>query len=588
MFSNIIENEYNTYLSKVKINSIKDSWVISNLPNLYNFILDKAGESISEKIYLLSNKIGECLTCKTKTKFLSISRGYRQYCSKSCSNSDVNLIEKKLINYKKNNLNKYGVENTSELDYIKNKISLSKLSLDYNEIDIKSKKTFMDKYGVDNISKLNIIKDRKKKTTLENYGVQNPFQSEEIKSKIKNSNLIKYGFDHPMKSDDIINKYKETSLHKWGVDNYTKTDEYKKIMFDKYHNCNIKTNLNSDINYIKYIGFGKYEMRCDCDKEHSYITNSHLFHARKGINNKQCTVCYKVEDNQSFKETEIFEFIRSIYNGEIIRSYRDGLEIDIYLPELKIGFEFNGLYWHSELFKQKNYHLDKLNHFKKRDIRIIYIWEDDWSFKCDIIKSQIKNWIGISDNKIFARKCKIEEIRDVKLVKSFLNESHIQGYVSSSLKIGLFYEGELVSLMTFDHFEGRKKMKDNEWNLSRFCNKLNINVIGGASKLLNYFIKLKKPTRIISFADKSWSNGSLYFKLGFELLSTSYPNYSYFIDKKRVNKQRYKKSNLVKIGYDKSLSESKIMEDEFGSYKIFDCGQLKFVLHISQTFNLIN
>lgn len=575
-----IEKEYNTYLSKVKINSIKDSWVISNLPNLYNFILDKDGESISEKIYLLDNTSVECLVCKNKTKFLSMSRGYRQYCSKYCSNSDINLIEKKLINYKKNNLNKYGVENTSELDSVKNKISLSKLNLDYNEIDIKSKKTFMDKYGVDNISKLDIIKDRKIKTTLKNYGVQNPFQSEEIKDKIKNSNLIKYGFDHPMKSEDIINKCKETALYKWGVDNYTKTDEYKKTMFDKYHNCDIKTNLNSDINYIKYIGFGKYEMNCDCGKEHNYITNSHLYHARKGIKNKQCTVCYKVEDTQSFKETEIFEFIRSIYNGEIIRSYRDGLEIDIYLPELNIGFEFNGLYWHSELFKQKNYHLDKLNHFKKRDIRIINIWEDDWSFKCDIIKSQIRNWIGISDNKIFARKCKIEEIKDVKLIKSFLNDSHIQGYVSSSLKLGLFYEGELVSLMTFDHFEGRKKMQDNEWNLSRFCNKLNVNVIGGASKLLNYFIKLKNPTRIISFADKSWSNGSLYFKLGFELSSTSYPNYSYFIDKRRVNKQRYKKSNLVKIGYDKSLSESKIMEDEFGSYKIFDCGQLKFEKNI--------
>ena len=156
-----IEKEYNIYLSKVNIHSVKDSWVVSNLPNLYKFILDKTGLCISEKIYLLSNKDGECLSCKNKTKFLSISRGYREYCSKSCSNSDVDLIEKKLINYKKNNLNKYGVENTSELDSVKNKISLSKLNLDYNEIDIKSKKTFMDKYGVDNISKLDIIKDRK-------------------------------------------------------------------------------------------------------------------------------------------------------------------------------------------------------------------------------------------------------------------------------------------------------------------------------------------------------------------------------------------------------------------------------------------
>ena len=81
MFNNSfeIEKEYNIYLSKVIIHSVKDSWVLSNLPNLYKFILDKNGVSISEKIYLLSNKDGECLSCKKKTKFLSISRGYREY-----------------------------------------------------------------------------------------------------------------------------------------------------------------------------------------------------------------------------------------------------------------------------------------------------------------------------------------------------------------------------------------------------------------------------------------------------------------------------------------------------------------------------
>jgi hypothetical protein len=162
------------------------------------------------------------------------------------------------------------------------------------------------------------------------------------------------------------------------------------------------------------------------------------------------------------------------------------------------------------------------------------------------------------------------------MIRSFLNNSHIQGYVSSSLKIGLFFENELVSLMTFDHFEGRKKMNEDEWNLSRFCNKIGVNVIGGASKLLSYFKKIKEPVRIISFADKSWSTGELYYKLDFYLKSTSYPNYSYFIDKQRVNKQRYKKSKLIKMGFDEKKSESKIMEDDFGSYKIFDCGQLKF------------
>ena len=89
-----------------------------------------------------------------------------------------------------------------------------------------------------------------------------------------------------------------------------------------------------------------------------------------------------MNSTSSFKEKELYDFIKLIYSGEIITSYRSGLEIDIYLPELKIGFEFNGLYWHSELFKDKNYHLDKTKYFKENGIRIIHVcayrdWETD-------------------------------------------------------------------------------------------------------------------------------------------------------------------------------------------------------------------
>jgi len=572
----IVKSEYLIYLSKIEINSVKEEWVLKNLKNLYDFLKDIDGETLSEKIYLIENNKSFCKACGSKVKFLSYKRGYREYCSKSCSNNDQDLIGEKLQSYKKNNLKKYGVENPSMLDSVKGKISLSKEKLDYNKIDEKYKKVFIEKYGVDNPSKLNSVRKKKKETTIKNWGVDNPFQSEFLKEKSKKTLLAKYGVDHPLKSASIIEKIKKENIKKYGVDNYTKTVLYKKAMFDKYHLCDIKTNLNSDPNYIKYIGLGEYELLCDCGKEHSYITNSHLYHSRKRLGNKQCIICYPITNSQYAKERDLLEWIKTIYSGEIISGYRDGLEIDIYLPEMRLGFEFNGLYWHCEIFKAKNYHLDKLSHFKERDIKIINIWEDDWDLRNDIVKSQIKNWIGKSNARIWARKCEVKIVDDLKTIRGFLNESHIQGYVSSSLKIGLFYENEMVSLMTFDHFEGRKKMKDDEWNLSRFCNKVGFNVIGGASKLLSYFKKIKEPNRIISFADKSWSTGELYYKLGFYLKSTSYPNYSYFIDNRRVNKQRYKKSKLVKMGFDESKSESKIMEDEFGSYKIFDCGQLKF------------
>ena len=181
--------------------------------------------------------------------------------------------------------------------------------------------------------------------------------------------------------------------------------------------------------------------------------------------------------------------------------------------------------------------------------------------------SQIKNWLNITESKIFARKCKIEII-DNKIGNIFLNENHIQGSDRSILKIGLFYKNELVGIMTFNKSEGRKKMCDYEWNLSRFCNKLNTNVVGGASKILTYFIEKYKVKRIVSYADKDWSIGNLYHKIGFNLISESNPDYKYVIKNKRKNKANFKKSNLKT-----ELTESEYMKSV---PKIWDSGKMKF------------
>ena len=130
--------------------------------------------------------------------------------------------------------------------------------------------------------------------------------------------------------------------------------------------------------------------------------------------------------------------------------------------------------------------------------------------------------------------------------------------------------------MTFDSFEGRKKMEEGGYNLSRFCNKLGYNVVGGASKLLSYFIKEYKASRIVSYADKDWSIGSLYYTLGFENILESKPDYKYIVDNNRVHKSRYKKSKLKT-----TLTESKTME-ELGINKIYDCGKIKFEYKIKK------
>jgi hypothetical protein len=549
----IVEKEYLIYLDKLNSNSVKESWVISNLPNLYNFIKDNFGNTISEKIYLLKNKKGCCKICKSGVKFLSHKRGYRIYCSKKCSNSDIDLINSKLEIYKKTCMAKYGVDNASKSLVVIDKIKESRKLIDYESINRKYKEAFLKRWGVDNPSKLKDVKNKKEKTNRDNWGVSNPFQSELIKDKIRKTNIEKYGYYHPVMSVDIKNKIKKTNIERWGVDNY------KSSQIDKE-----ETLISKDPNYIKYISNSIYLLYCN--KGHEYNIKYDNYYHRNKLNLTLCTICNPINELVSSMENDLYNFIKSIYDGEIIKSWRDGLEIDIYLPHLNIGFEFNGLYWHSEEFKGKWYHAKKTDYFKERGIRIINIWEDDWTYKRSIIQSQITNFIGSTKNKIWARKCEIRKILDNKLSKDFLNKNHIQGCDKSFIRIGLFNNNELVSIMTFDNFEGRNKMEDGGWNLSRFCNKIGYNVVGSASKLLSYFIKEIGPKRIISYADASWSNGDLYFKLGFNMVYNSDPDYKYVVGNRKIHKSRYRKSIT-------GISESKLNLN-----KIWDCGKIKFRL----------
>ena len=486
---------------------------------------------------------------------------------------------------KKTNLEKYGIDSYTKTEECKSKVkktNLEKYGFEYlfqsEEFRESIKASNLNKFGVEYYSKTDEFLEKMKKTCFKRFGFENPMKSEDIKEKLKNSFIEKYGVDNPNKLDYVREKIKKTNLKNFGFEYPSQSLEIKeKIKKTNLKNYGVSNIMYSEFfrkqnfiiskhpNYLWFVNEDKSsEFKCDCGESHNFRIHSDNFYKRLESNLPLCTICYPIGDSVSIKEEEMFKFIRSIYNDDIIQSYRDVFEIDIYLPKLKLGFEFNGLYWHSDIYRDKNYHLNKLNYFKERGIRIVNIWEDDWIFKNNIIKSQISNIIGLTENRIFARKCNVREINDVKISKQFLNENHIQGFVSSTVKIGLFYQGQLVSFMSFDQFEGRKKMNKNEWNLNRFCNKLNISVVGGASKILKYFVNKYGPKRIISYADKDWSVGNLYKILKFEKIGETNPDYKYLIDGKKIHKSRYRKSIT-------GISESKI-----SLLKIWDCGKIKY------------
>lgn len=320
-----------------------------------------------------------------------------------------------------------------------------------------------------------------------------------------------------------------------------------------------------DYSLTNYIGC-KDNIKIICLKhgEFEQLPNGHL----NGNGCQKCGLFFNKTENylKSFIESLSINFVE---NSKTIIT---PLELDIYIPSHNLAIEFNGLYWHSELYKDNDYHLNKTIECEKQGIQLIHIFEDEWLYKKDIVKSRLKNILGLTQHKIYGRKTQIKEVLS-KHAKLFLDNNHIQGNINSKIKLGLYHDNELVSLMTFGSLRksmGRKN-KEDSYELLRFCNKLNTSVIGGADKLLKHFIKTHQPKEIISYADRRWSQGNLYEKLGFEFIHNSRPNYYYVKGVKRDNRFKYRKDVLIKQGFDSTKTEKEIMKERKIN-RIYDCG----------------
>lgn len=266
------------------------------------------------------------------------------------------------------------------------------------------------------------------------------------------------------------------------------------------------------------------------------------------------------------------------------RKILNGKELDLFLKDFNIAIEFDGLYWHSDKFKDKYYHINKTKECESKGIYLIHIFEDEWKSKCNIVKSRLKYVFGLNIRKIGARKCIIKEI-DTKSKDIFLDQYHLQGTDKSSIKLGAYYENELIGVMTFgkSRIFMNKKSKKGVWELSRFATIPDTYTPGLASKILTCFEKVYRPEIIESFADRRWSQGNLYKQLGFELVGETAPNYWYsksgYV---RYHRYKFRKSELKKFdNYNDDKTEFEIM-DEAGWHRIYDCGSYRFVKNIKK------
>jgi DNA-binding phage protein len=281
--------------------------------------------------------------------------------------------------------------------------------------------------------------------------------------------------------------------------------------------------------------------------------------------------------NKSKGEIECRDFIRSL--GVFCDSYRfeKKYEIDCYVSDKNFGLEYCGEYWHQYLpyKKNKKYHIEKTLYFENCGIKLMTIFESEWkSEKRHILESMIKSRLGLIDNKIFARKCIVREI-DKETANNFHISNHISGKTTSSKNYGLYYKETLVSVLSIIKSRFDKKY---QYEISRFSSMKNTIVIGGLSKLYDYFVKQMNPISCMTYADLRFGQGLSYTKIGFTCEGITPPNYHYYNKNTELleSRMKYQKSKLTKmLEYDSSKTEFQIMTDA-GYFIVFDCGNKKY------------
>ena len=484
----------------------------------------------------------------------------------------INSVDIKTFFFKKTNLEKLGVEYPFQSLLIQEKgkeSCLEKYGVEYynqtEESQIRRKETSLKKYGVENPSQSDEVKEKVRKTNFKKYGVSNASQNEEIKEKRKETIKCKFGVEYASQNEEIKNKIKTAQLDKLNYaknQNLFSVDDLVKI-FNRD-----KSTIIDDIHYLnlKIIKFDN-DTRFYIEKS-NFPTLSDFF-----AKTNTCSI--------SYSEKELVDFVKSIYSDEIVENTKRIIppkELDIYIPKMKLAIEYNGLYWHDENHVDRNYHLTKTNMCNEKGIDLIHVFEDDWLYKKEIVKSMIASRLGVYKEKIFARKCQIKEIEKDQ-AKIFFDENHLQGFAYGDLYLGLMFNDELIQCICIN----KKGWHDGNVELTRMVTKLNTQVVGGFSKLMKHISDYIEYKSITSYVYKAWFNGKGYIESGFKIVKENNPSYSYVVNGRRVHKSHFRKNKIKKMFergelkfYDSNKTEHEIMKEN-KIYRIYDCGTTKVI-----------
>ena len=573
--------------------------------------------------------LSHCVICKNTyvKKYRAILAGKGLTCSKECSHQfkcfkqkinrlketeetkarrkegkdlfyqDKDRVQEKIDKMKKTNLERYGTEVATKNNVIKKKVSeglQERYKIDKESINNQRKQTNLEKYGVDNYFKLQEFKEdlrqqnqekhgvdyvmqlpefstHRKKVLLEKYGAENPGQIAELVEKRKQTCIERYGCENPRQSLDVQKKIEDTCEEKFGVRNLLASEEFRKKS---------KASLRE-----KYGVENPFELpelyekgRKTCLERYGVEYMNQLPENRDNLKNW----CEQHPELlfTSKPELEILNWIKQYYpSAHKIRI--KGQEIDIFIPELNLGIEYNGLYYHCEFKKPNSYHITKTKFFKDLDIRIIHIWGHEWNCRKEQIKSFILSAIKKNSFRLKPKEVEFKLsflAKDIKEVQKFMDSYHIQGKTNGvKFVIKVLYNSTLIGCATF----GKHHRNATDWVLSRFCTKTDYTIVGGLGKISKLASRQLKAD-IVSWADYRLSLGNGYEKAGWEFEELLKPDYFYWRISGR-HKGIYHEDDIISkqsrqkniVGTPEEMTEHDHAKLD-NLVRIYDCGKMRF------------
>lgn len=544
-------------------------------------------ESNEEALHLhLKNytQIPSCNITGKKLPFCIASSTYRKYSSKEAShvanglkNKNKKISRETIQRRTDTNLKKYGVTSPLALASTYNKGLATRQknaaakrekkeylkSLDKRLPKEKRLDTICQKYGVSSLkeyrTKYPLCEEKKicaqkkrQQTLLNKYSTTNNRLIPEINEKIKNTNIAKYGVSCYMNLPEI----KKKNIEKTRKNTYLNFSRFAKECtplftleewlagYDK--KLPWKKTYTGEVFYCKYYGYPPV----------GRFTSSSL----------ESTI-HKMLDTLNIK------YIK--HDREIIKPQ----EIDIYLPDFKLGIECNGEYFHSIRTLKPTYHIKKTEFCDSVGIRLLHFFGKDILTKPNIVFNIIKTHTIGNNIRVQGRKCFVKIIDSVTAQK-FYEKYHLDGFCRAKKHYGLFYKNRLVSAASIGRHRFTKHT--NAYEIVRYAVMRNVYIIGGFAKLLQQVKKDFKNCTLHTYADYNLFTGKVYEKAEFTFLKNTVPDYYYYNNKQYVSRyqaQKHKLKNLLQEKFDPLKTEEQNMLDA-GYNKVYGCGSKHFILNI--------